>query len=112
MTRLSMSMFASKVDYDAAVAAQSAANQEGKYLNHDQYLQAVTSGVATKPVVHYRKANGVFGLPVVRESCDVYPVDHPAVYLNGKIAHTSSVVSVDENGVDFETLNTRYVLVD
>lgn len=85
MERLSMSMFGSKVDYDAAVAAQS----------------------ALKPVVKYRFAND---RPVVGDSCNIIPLDHPGFNLNGKLAHTSGVVSVAENGVDFETRNTRYVL--
>jgi hypothetical protein len=38
----------------------------------------------------------------------VIPVDHPARYLNGVKVRTSTVVAVDADGINFETLNTRY----
>jgi hypothetical protein len=46
--------------------------------------------------------------PEIGDSCNIIPIDHPASYLNGDIAHTSEVVAITEDG--FETLNTRYVL--
>ncbi len=58
-----------------------------------------------KPVVQYSKA---YTSIVVGQSVTLRPVDHPATYLNGGIAHTSTVVSVELDG-SFETRNTKYV---
>jgi hypothetical protein len=48
--------------------------------------------------------------PEVGFSVWVLPVDHPAEYLNNKPVITSTIVAVEGNG-NFETLNTKYVLV-
>lgn len=81
-----------------------------KYASHDQYLAAVKDASApyVKPIVHYQAHPDE--VIMVGDSANIIPVDHPAGYLNGRVAHTSGVVSVGPDG-SFETRNTRYVLV-
>lgn len=85
-----------------------------EYKNHNEYLDDVLKPMSQrvekrqKPVVHY--SDHVLGWPVmVGDRAGVVPVDHPASYLNGRVAYTSTVISIDVNGVDFETQNTKYV---
>lgn len=62
-----------------------------------------------KPIVLYRKLP-TSGRPIVGYSHDVIPVNHPRSHLNGIWTVTSCVVSVEENGTDFETIYSRYML--
>lgn len=59
-----------------------------------------------KPVVRYSKQLFLMG---VGYCANVVPIDHPHDYLNGEVVTTSRVVSIADNGFDFETLNTKYV---
>lgn len=64
-----------------------------------------------KPLVLYTPfPKGSTRVPVVGERFDVIPVNHPNSYLNDRWTVTSQVVSVDENGQDFETVYSRYRL--
>lgn len=47
--------------------------------------------------------------PRVGRNALVIPVDHPNESFNGERVSTGKVVSVSANGVDFETLDIRYV---
>lgn len=62
-----------------------------------------------KPIVLYR-VFGNAGPPIVGEQHDVIPVKHYRNHLSGIWTITSTVVSVEENGTDFETVYSRYVL--
>jgi hypothetical protein len=76
-------------------------------------MASITPGkpaaTADKPVVKY-KATPVTN-PEVGNSTAVIPLDHPAEYLNGRVATTSYIVAVGQNG-SFETRNTRYELAE
>lgn len=61
-----------------------------------------------KPVVFCKLA---YGKIVVGQRAHVVPQDHVAEYLNGQLAHTSTVQSVDADGKGFMTMNTHYVIV-
>lgn len=78
------------------------------YFSRDEYFSAVMNENVPqdKPVVHYHT---LIVAPEVDLPAMVIPIDHPAAYLNGDIVTTSYVVSIDENGTDFETRNTKYV---
>ena len=82
-SNLSMSQFATREEYAAAVMAEQKRE---------------------KPTVHYSAR-----LTDIEIGCRValIPIDHPATYLNGGVAYTSGVMAVDGN--DFETMNTLYV---
>lgn len=84
---LSMSQFATKEEYDFAVAEQR----------------------AMKPVVHYTEDHMHFPNIKVGSHANIIPVDHPRGHLNGRWCVTSQIISVDGDTGDFETLNTRYV---
>lgn len=86
---LSMSQFATKEEYDFAVAEQR----------------------AMKSVVRYTEDCMHFPNIVVGERANVVPVDHPRSYLNGQWCITSPIISVDGDTGNFETENTRYVKV-
>lgn len=79
------------------------------FNNHGEYYtEVITNNEREKPVVHYSKH--IEGWPIeIGESAGVVPIDHPAIYLNGRAAYTSYIVNIAENGVDFETRNTKYV---
>lgn len=63
-----------------------------------------------KPIVLYKSFyEDSSYIPIVGESFDVIPVNHPRSYLNGIWTVTSRVVSVDKNGQDFETVYSKYV---
>lgn len=62
-----------------------------------------------KPVVHYKE---LFTKPIVGKNMILTPIDHTnhvegQGVTNTKMARTSTVVAVGENG-EFETLNTQY----
>ena len=82
------------------------------YETEEQYFNTIFKGEnpRQKPVVRYRKGRYSPAIPTVGHSVAVIPLDHSAQYLNGKLAYTSEVLAVFEDG--FETHNTRYVLVD
>lgn len=61
-----------------------------------------------KPVVHYKALSLI--KPVVGERYGMYPVDHPNTDLNGKLAFSSVVVAVTDDG--FESFYTHYKRVD
>jgi hypothetical protein len=83
-----MSKFACKADYFAYIAKQQAERTN------------------PKPVVHFTPVKGENYK--IGHSIAVLPVDHPAVYLNGRITFTTPVVKVNIDG-SFETYNTVYV---
>ena len=62
-----------------------------------------------KPIVIYREYPNSL-LPIVGEKHDVIPVQHYRNHLTGIWVITSTVVSVEENGTDFETVYSRYVM--
>lgn len=62
-----------------------------------------------KPVVRYHDVGDPI---VVGGIASIFPVDHPREYLNGELALTSTVLSVDDVTGDFETKNTKYVRVE
>jgi hypothetical protein len=67
------------------------------------------SDFPAKPVVRYSKQ---LMLMDVGYNAIVVPIDHPNHDLNGEVVTTSRVVSIDANGKDFETRNTKYVYDD
>lgn len=67
-----------------------------------QYFDAVQEP-RVKPVV---KA-AFIDAPEIGFRCTIVPKDHPAIYLNHRIAYSSAVVAITEDG--FETANTFYV---
>ena len=80
------------------------------FTNKHEYLencyQQQDNRTKEKPIVHFSRL--IWKAPP-GERAAIIPIDHPAVYLNGKTTYTSDVVSLDANGIDFETLNTKYV---
>lgn len=76
------------------------------YFNKNEYFTAILNGNVPKdkPVVHYHT---LIVAPEISQRAVIVPIDHPAVYLNGDVVHTSGVVSI--SGKDFETRNTKYV---
>lgn len=88
MSELSMSMFATKADYDKAVDAKR----------------------ANKRVVHYRDPWHI----VVGKRAEVTPVDHPDLVsvVNDMPARTSVVLDYDPITGVFETENSIYKPVD
>lgn len=82
-----------------------------KYVNPQDYATSVYgSDNREKPVVKYLAVDYGQDKPEVGMRHWIIPLDHPAEYLNNFPASTSAVVSVEDNG-NFETLNTKYVLV-
>lgn len=64
-----------------------------------------------KPIVYYTPfPPGSVSCPIVGKKHDVIPVQHYRNHLSGIWTITSTVVSVEENGTDFETVYSRYVL--
>ncbi len=64
-----------------------------------------------KPIVYYTPfPPGSVSCPIVGNRFDVIPVKHYRDSLSGIWTITSTVVSVEENGTDFETLYSRYKL--
>jgi len=61
-----------------------------------------------KPIVKYHMDEWS---SICKGKCAIVsPIDHPSHRVSNKNAvHTSTVVSIDANGRDFETLNTKYV---
>lgn len=62
----------------------------------------------SKPIVRYSQ---LFGSPRVGFSARIVPVDHPTARLNGGFRVTSTVLSVESDGI-FETRNTTYMKQD
>jgi hypothetical protein len=62
-----------------------------------------------KKVVHYKEGNAVSDI-IVGRSAIVFPVDHynSESVSNKKYVVTSTVLRVDEESGEFETLNTIY----
>lgn len=85
-----------------------------EYGSRDEYFGDVAyrprAKTEDKPVVKYKRVPGVTELRV-NGSATIIPVDHPAGYLNGRIAHTSYIMAVGTDG-SFETRNTRYELAE
>lgn len=82
-------------------------NNESEYFGHAATQQA--NRTVEKPVVKYQSIGKNY-LPEVGKRYSMVPVDHPAAYLNGIMAVSSTVVAV--NGTSFETMNTRYELAE
>jgi hypothetical protein len=84
-----------------------------KFASYAEYEASIVPGkppeTAAKPVVRYNATAYTFPLEVGSPT-QVVPVDHPAAYLNGRLATTSYIVAVD--GTSFETRNTRYELAE
>lgn len=82
------------------------------FANSQEYMATIIGKpvpkTEDKPVVKYKRVRYA-SEPRVGDVTAVIPVDHPAGYLNGRVATTSYIVAVGEDG-SFETRNTRYVL--
>jgi hypothetical protein len=71
-------------------------------------INSEQAGLNVKPTVHYVGEAYHHGIGTSAFLEEV--LDHP--FLGRTLAvRTSTIVGVDPNGVDFETLNTRYVHV-
>lgn len=87
-----------------------------KYVSPQDYAADIYTPMSEraakreKPVVKYLAVSYGQGKPEVGFRHWIIPLDHPAEYLNNLPANTSSIVSAEDNG-NFETLNTKYVLV-
>lgn len=108
---MSMSMFATVDEYRESLKVDND-KQSAEYRNPLEYLSGVIrkqsgpNASDDKPIVHY---SVLIHRPEVNYRAVIVPIDHPAIYLNGQRVTTSTIISVDDNGKDFESLNTRYV---
>lgn len=85
-------------------------NHPDEYMAHviDSQSKRAAGVVIQKPVVKFALT---IHPPKKGSQAVVVPINHPAAYLNGVKVRTSTVVSVDSDGINFETLNTRYEFV-